>query len=61
VGLLDLYSPEHGKVLAITLFETKEDRRQGDATLSALDPPRSSGRARRISVEMYEVGVKIGI
>ena len=59
VGLLNLYDPESGKLLSITLFETEEDRRQGDATLSAMDPPRSGGTGRRVSVELFEVGVKI--
>ena len=59
VGLLDLYDPDGGKLLSITLFETEEDRRQGDATLNAMDPPRSGGAGRRVSVEMFEVGVKL--
>ena len=59
VGLLDLYDPDSGKLLSITLFETEEDRRQGDATLSAMNPPRSGTAGRRVSVEMYDVGVKI--
>ncbi|MGH2868404.1 MAG: hypothetical protein ACRDNK_12665 [Solirubrobacteraceae bacterium] len=59
VGLLDLYNADDGKVLSITLFETEEDRRQGDAALSAADPPRSGGTSRRVSVEMYEVRVKL--
>jgi hypothetical protein len=46
VGLLDLYNPDDGKVLSITLFDTEEDLRKGDATLSSwtrLDPaPRAS-------------------
>jgi len=28
IGLLDLYNPDDGSVLSITLFETKEDRRR---------------------------------
>ena len=61
VGLLDLYDPDSGKLLSITLFETAEDRQQGDATLSAMAPPRSGGAGRRVSVEMFEVGVKLDI
>jgi len=57
--LLDLYNPNDGKVLSITFFETEEDLRQGDATLSSMDPPRSGAMGRRVSVEMYEVAVKI--
>ena len=60
VGLLDLYNPGNGKVLSIALFQTEEDLRQGDATLSSMDPPRSGATGRRVSVELYEVGVKIG-
>lgn len=61
VALLDVYNPENGKLLSITLFETEEDRRQGDATLSAMDPPQSGAAGRRVSVEMFEVGVKLDI
>jgi hypothetical protein len=59
VGLIDLYNAESGMVLSITFFETEEDLRQGDATLSAMDPPRSAAAGRRISVDRYEVTVKI--
>ena len=59
IGLLDLYNPGEGSVLSITLFETEEDRRQGDATLSTMSPPPSGAAGRRVSVEMYEVPVKI--
>lgn len=59
IGLLDLYNPGDGSVLSITLFETEEDRRQGDATLSSMSPPTSGAAGRRVSVEMYEVPVKI--
>ncbi len=59
VGLIDLYNPDTGKVLSITFFETDEDLRQGDAALSAMDPPRSSAMGRRVSVDWYEVTVKI--
>lgn len=59
-GLLVLHRPE-GKVLAISLFETEEDLRQGDAKLSSMDPPVAGGMGRRASVEMFEVGVKIDL
>lgn len=59
VGLLDLHNADDGKSLSITLFGTEEDLRQGDATLSSMDPPNSALAARRVSVEMYEVTVKI--
>jgi hypothetical protein len=58
VGLLVLHTPDQGKILSITLFETEEDLRQGDATLNSMDPPVPGGPGRRVSVEMYEVPVK---
>ncbi len=59
VGFLVLHRADEGKVLAISLFETEEDLRQGDSTLNSMDPPVPGGMGRRASVEMYEVGVKI--
>jgi hypothetical protein len=56
-GLLILHNSE-GKALAITLFESEDDLRQGHETLSAMDPPEPGGMGRRSSVEMFEVGVK---
>jgi hypothetical protein len=44
--------------VAISLFETEADLKQGDATLSAMDPPVAGGMGNRSSVEMYEVPVK---
>jgi len=46
-------------VLNISLFETEDDLRQGDATLNAMDPPIPGALGQRTSVEMYEVGVKL--
>ncbi|MDQ6779141.1 MAG: hypothetical protein M3071_23610 [Actinomycetota bacterium] len=57
--LLDLYNPNDAAVLSITLFETEEDLRKGDATLSSMAPPKSGAVGRRVSVQMYEVPVKI--
>jgi hypothetical protein len=59
VGLLLLHRAEEGKVVNISLFETEEDLRQGDAALNAMDPPVPGVMGRRTSVEMYEVGVKL--
>lgn len=59
VELLDLYNPDDGTVLSITLSETEEDLRKGDATLGAVGPPTSGAVGRRVSVETYEVSVKI--
>jgi hypothetical protein len=59
VGLLLLHRADEGKVVNISLFETEEDLRQGDATLNSMDPPVPGAMGRRTSVEMYEVGVKL--
>jgi hypothetical protein len=59
VGLLVLHQPDVGKVVAISLFDTEDDLRQGDATLSSMDPPVPGGMGQRASVEMFEVGVKL--
>jgi hypothetical protein len=59
VGLLILHDRSQGKVLAISLFETEEDLKQGDATLSSMDPPVPGGMGERVSVGMYEVPIKI--
>jgi hypothetical protein len=61
VGLLVLHSPDAERILAISLFETEEDLRQGNATLNAMDPPVPGGMGERRSVETYEVGVKFDL
>ncbi|HEX2707868.1 MAG TPA: hypothetical protein VHM66_07675 [Solirubrobacterales bacterium] len=60
-GLLILHQPDQGKVVAISLFETEEDLKKGDATLNAMDPPEPGGMGNRASVEMYEVPVKLEV
>ena len=60
-GFLMLISPDGNKVLAISLFETEEDLKQGDATLNSMSPPIQDGMGKRTSVEMYEVPVKIDV
>lgn len=44
--------------MAISLFETEEDYRQGDETLNAMSPP-GEGMGRRVAVEKYEVAVQL--
>jgi hypothetical protein len=44
-----------GKAYAIMLFETEADLKQGDATLTGMDPPVPGGMGRRTSVELLEV------
>jgi hypothetical protein len=55
VGFLLLVDPEGGRGLAISLFDTEEDMRTGDATLNEMSPPAGT-MGRRTSVEFYEVG-----
>jgi hypothetical protein len=51
---------EGGRSMAITLFETEEDYRQGDETLSSMSPP-ADGMGKRVSVEKYEVAVQLEV
>jgi hypothetical protein len=53
-----LNDTEGGRSVAITLFETEEDYREGDETLNAMSPP-GEGMGRRVSVEKYEVAVDL--
>jgi hypothetical protein len=53
--MMMLVHRESGKGLGITLFESEEDMRRGDAALNAMDP---GGSERRTSVEFYEVPVQ---
>jgi hypothetical protein len=57
-GLLILNDGENGRSLAITLFETEDAYREGDATLNSMSPP-DEGFGRRVSVEKYEVAVQL--
>jgi hypothetical protein len=57
-GLLILNNRENGNSLAITLFESEDDYREGDETLNSMSPP-EEGYGRRVSVEKYEVAVQL--
>jgi hypothetical protein len=61
VGLMILHNPDDGTALAITLYDTEDDMRQGDAALNAMEPPTPGAMGRRVSVEMFSVGVKLDI
>jgi hypothetical protein len=56
-GFTFLADPDAGRVLAIGLFETMDDLRQGDATLNEMSPPVDMGN--RVSVETYEVAADL--
>lgn len=57
-GFLLLQDYEGGQVMAITLFESEEDYRQGDATLNSMSPP-GEGMGRRVGVDKYEVAAEL--
>lgn len=56
--LLLLHDTAGGKALAITLFESEEDYREGDATLETMSPP-GEGMGQRVAVEKYELVVDL--
>jgi hypothetical protein len=53
--MMMLVDRESGKGLGITLFDSEEAMRRGDAALNAMSP---GGSERRTSVEFYEVPVQ---
>jgi hypothetical protein len=57
-GFTVLFDAESGKTMAIALFETEEDMREGDATLNTMSPS-NEGFGKRVDVSFYEVGVEI--
>jgi hypothetical protein len=59
-GFILLVDADAGRGLAIGFFETEEDLQTGDRALRAMDPP-GDGMGRVTSVEMYEVGVDVGV
>lgn len=56
--LLLLQDLEGGRAMAITLFETEDDYRQGDETLNGMSPP-DEGMGQRVAVDKYEVAVDL--
>jgi hypothetical protein len=53
-----LSDTENGRTLAITLFETEDDYRQGDETLNSMSPP-GGGMGQRVGVDQYKVEVHV--
>jgi hypothetical protein len=53
--MLMLVNRETGKGIGVTLFDSEEAMRRGDAALNAMSP---RGTERRTSVEFYEVPVQ---
>jgi hypothetical protein len=59
-GFMMLIDPDSGRSMAIALFETEEDLRQGDATLNTMNPS-GPDVGQRTAVEMYEVAADVRI
>ena len=57
-GFLFLIDPDGGRTMAISFFESEDDRAKGHETLEAMSPP-GDGMGRRTGVEMYEVGLRL--
>ena len=57
-GFLLMTDPDNGRTMAVSLFETEDDYRQGDETLSQMSPP-DDGFGQRGAVEKYEVAVDV--
>jgi hypothetical protein len=53
-----LHDTAAGKAIAITLFESEDDYRQGDETLNSMSPP-GGGMGERISVEKFELAARV--
>ena len=53
-----LHDTAAGTAVAITLFETEDDYRQGDETLNSMSPP-GGGMGERRSVEKLELVVHV--
>jgi hypothetical protein len=53
-----LHDTAAGKVIAVTLFETEDDYRQGDETLNSMSPP-AGGMGDRVAVDKYELVVRV--
>jgi hypothetical protein len=56
-GFMLLVDPDDGRALAVMLFDTEEDLRQGDEVLNSMNPP-GDGMGSRTAVETYEVAVE---
>ena len=48
---------DSGKTLAIVLFDSEDDLRQGDEALNAMSPPTEAQGIGRTGVEVFEVAV----
>lgn len=52
-----LHDPEAERSIAIVFFDSEDDYRRGDATLSAMSPGDTPGK--RTSVSKYDVAIRV--
>jgi hypothetical protein len=57
--IIVLHDPEAEKSLVILFFETEDDYRRGDETLSAMDTGDTPGQ--RTSVARYDVAIRMAV
>jgi hypothetical protein len=57
VGFLMMIDRAGGKVVEVLLFDTEDDLREGDATMSAMAP--EEGSMHRVGLDLFEVAVQI--
>ena len=57
--IIVLHDPDAEKSVVIVFFDTEDDYRQGDATLSAMPAGETPGT--RTSVEKYEVPIRLTV
>ena len=55
--ILVLTGRDSAKLVAVVLFDTEDDLRQGDAILNRMSPPEDAASVARREVEMFEVAV----
>ncbi len=60
-SFLLLVDRDRGKTVAIVLFDSEDDLRRGNEALNAMSPPVGSGMGHRVSVEMYEVPLRMSV
>lgn len=53
-----LHDTAAGKAIAISMFESEDDYREGDETLNSMSPP-GGGMGDRVSVDKFELAVHV--
>lgn len=60
VGFTLIGDPDGGRVMGIGLFETREALEASEPVLDAMSPP-NDGFGRRVSVDVFEVGLDVRV